>query len=106
LNNAIKYNRPGGEVVVNVTVNSKKREAYLSVTDTGPGIDAEDLSRIFDRFYRGDPVRTQGKGFGLGLSLAKEIVEAHNGQIIVDSHPGKGSRFSIVFFDYGVSPTL
>lgn len=106
LNNAIKYNRPGGEVAVSVTVNSKKREAYLSVTDTGPGIDAEDLSRIFDRFYRGDPVRTQGKGFGLGLSLAKEIVEAHNGQIIVDSHPGKGSRFTIVFSDYGVQPTF
>ena len=94
--NAIKYNRPGGEVTVSVNVNKNKGEASLSVTDTGPGIDTEDLPRIFDRFYRGDPARTQGKGFGLGLSLAKEIVEAHGGRITVDSQPGMGSRFTIV----------
>jgi signal transduction histidine kinase len=96
VDNAIKYNQPGGEVTVSVTVNKNKREANLSVTDTGPGIGAEDLHRIFDRFYRGDPARTQGKGFGLGLSLAKEIVEAHKGRITVDSQPGKGSQFTIV----------
>jgi len=91
----IQY-QPGGEVTVSVTVNKNKREANLSVTDTGSGIGAEDLPRIFERFYRGDPARTQGKGFGLGLSLAKEIVEAHKGRITVDSQPGKGSRFTIV----------
>ena len=96
VDNAIKYNQPGGEVTVSVTVNKNKREANLSVTDTGSGIGAEDLPRIFERFYRGDPARTQGKGFGLGLSLAKEIVEAHKGRITVDSQPGKGSRFTIV----------
>jgi signal transduction histidine kinase len=96
VDNAVKYNRPGGEVAVSVAVNKNKGEASLSVTDTGPGIDAGDLPRIFDRFYCGDPARTQGKGFGLGLSLAKEIVEAHRGRITVDSQPGKGSRFTIV----------
>lgn len=96
LDNAIKYNHPGGEVEVNVTVNKEKGEAILSVIDTGPGIDEKDLTKIFDRFYRGDPSRSQGKGFGLGLALAKGIVETHGGKITVDSHPGQGSRFNIV----------
>jgi len=108
VDNAIKYNRPGGEVTVSVTVDKNKGEASLSVSDTGPGIDAGDLSRIFDRFYRGDPARTQGKGFGLGLSLAREIVEAHRGRITVDSQPGKGSRFTIVLplMQNGTTPTF
>lgn len=96
VDNAIKYNRPGGEVAVSITVNKDSGQASLSVTDTGPGIGSGDLSRIFDRFYRGDPSRSQGKGFGLGLSLAKEIVEAHGGRIAVDSQPGRGSRFTVV----------
>jgi signal transduction histidine kinase len=95
VDNAIKYNHPGGEVTVNVFTNDN-HEAVISVSDTGPGITANDLPRIFDRFYRGDPSRSQNKGFGLGLSLAKEIVEAHGGRIIVDSQPGVGSTFSIV----------
>ena len=108
VDNAIKYNRPGGEVTVSVTGDKNKGEASLSVSDTGPGIDAGDLSRIFDRFYRGDPARTQGKGFGLGLSLAREIVEAHRGRITVDSQPGKGSRFTIVLplMQNGTTPTF
>lgn len=96
VDNAIKYNQPGGEVAVSVTVNKNVGEASLSVTDTGPGIEAGDLPRIFDRFYRGDPARSQGKGFGLGLSLAQEIIESHRGRVTVDSRPGKGSRFTIV----------
>ena len=95
VDNAIKYNHPGGEVTVSVSGNDKG-EAILSVSDTGPGIDAKDLSKIFDRFYRGDLSRNPGKGFGLGLTLAKEIVEAHGGRIIVDSQPGYGSIFSIL----------
>lgn len=96
VDNAIKYNRPGGEVTVSVNADKNRGQASLSVTDTGPGINGGDLPRIFDRFYRGDPARSHGKGFGLGLSLTKEIVEAHRGRITVDSQPGKGSRFTIV----------
>ncbi|HHW42412.1 MAG TPA: HAMP domain-containing histidine kinase [Desulfotomaculum sp.] len=96
VDNAIKYNRPGGEVVVGVSVAGNKREAGIFVADNGPGIDERELPRIFDRFYRGDPSRSQGKGFGLGLSLAREIVEAHGGRILVESHPGRGSRFTIM----------
>jgi len=65
------------------------------VQDTGPGIPAAELPRIFERFYRSDQARGQGKGFGLGLSLAKEIVEAHGGRIDVQSQPGAGSRFTV-----------
>lgn len=96
VDNAIKYTRPGGEVVVGVSVAENKREAGIFVADNGPGIDERELPRIFDRFYRGDPSRSQGKGFGLGLSLAREIVEAHGGRILVESHPGRGSRFTIM----------
>lgn len=96
IDNAIKYNRPGGKVTVQVAINENKKEVNISITDTGQGIDEGDLHRIFDRFYRGDLVRSQGKGFGLGLSLAKEIVEAFKGWITVDSRPGRGSRFIIV----------
>lgn len=96
MDNAIKYNRPGGKVTVHVAVNENKKEVKLSVIDNGQGIDEGDLPKIFDRFFRGDMVRSHGKGFGLGLSLAKEIVEAQGGRITVDSQPGKGSRFTIM----------
>lgn len=95
VDNAIKYNRPGGEVTLTVSTDSSG-EAAISVIDTGPGIDEKDLPRIFDRFYRGDPSRSQVKGFGLGLSLAKEVVEAHGGHISVQSRPGQGSCFTII----------
>ena len=73
---------------------TRGEEATISVRDTGNGISKEDLPHIFERFYRCDQSRSKG-GSGLGLSLAKAIVEAHGGRIGVSSQPGKGSTFTI-----------
>ena len=95
LENAIKYNRMHGRVILRLQ--EKPGEVRIDVTDTGIGIPAEEKERIFDRFYRVDKQfsRQQG-GAGLGLSLARQIVELHGGTITVQSTPGKGSTFSIV----------
>jgi signal transduction histidine kinase len=67
----------------------------VSVSDEGPGLAAEELDKIFDRFYRADtPATRRVKGAGLGLYLAKAVIDAHNGQIWADSEPGKGATFS------------
>ena len=93
--NAIHYTPTGGEVFLSL---SKTGEvARLIVRDTGPGIPPADLPYIFDRFYRGEKSRTRSKtsGFGLGLSIAYFIVEAHGGRIEVDSHEGQGTAFAV-----------
>ena len=66
----------------------------LRVRDTGPGIPADELPRIFDRLFRGDTSRTE-RGLGLGLSLVKAVVEAHGGTVGVESEPGRGSVFTV-----------
>ena len=72
-------------------------QARLTVRDTGPGIPAEDLPHIFERFYRAEKSRTRSRtsGFGLGLSIAHWIVEHHGGRIEVESKDGKGTMFVI-----------
>src|SRR5947207_1818986 len=92
LDNAIKYTGPGGNV--EVAAYQKDREAILTVKDSGMGISAEDLPRIWDRLYRGDKSRNE-KGLGLGLSLVKAVVRAHHGSVEVASDVGKGSLFTI-----------
>lgn len=92
VDNAIKYTRPGGEVVVQVA--AEGRTAVLRVRDTGIGIPAASLTRIWERLYRVDASRTQ-RGLGLGLSFVKAIVEAHGGVAIVESTPGRGSTFEL-----------
>ncbi|HML31904.1 sensor histidine kinase [Sporomusa sphaeroides] len=95
LDNAIKYTPPPGEIVI--TGNKQGNSLIVTVEDSGQGIAAEDLPRVFDRFYRGDKVRSREKGgSGLGLSIAKWIVEQHDGKIGVESRPGGGTKFSIV----------
>ncbi len=95
LTNAVKYNRPGGRVDVAVEENSE--EILIRVRDTGIGIAAGDQKNIFDKFYRSADEKVRGReGHGLGLSLAKAIVELHNGRLLVDSTPGEGTEFTIV----------
>ncbi len=92
IDNAIKYTPAGGQV--EVTTARTEPWASLAVKDTGMGISAEDLPRIWQRLYRADQSRSE-RGLGLGLSLVKAIVEAHGGQTEVQSELGVGSTFSV-----------
>lgn len=91
LHNAIKFTPPGGKITV--AVEQKGENAVFSVRDTGVGIDPENLSRIFERFYKADQSRSGG-GTGLGLSIARHTIEAHGGKIWAESTPTEGSVFS------------
>jgi two-component system sensor histidine kinase BaeS len=72
------------------------KTAWVTVSDTGTGISPADLPRVFDRFYRGDQSRSRDSGgFGLGLSIAAELVEAMGGSLTVSSRPGAGSCFRV-----------
>ena len=78
-----------------VRLSPVQHDALLSVADSGPGIPAEHLPYIFERFYRADASRTRTTGgAGLGLAIVKQLVEAHGGRIWVESQPGTGSTFS------------
>jgi signal transduction histidine kinase len=90
LDNAIKYSPDRGQI--DITSTRAGDEALLTVSDTGVGIPADELPRIWERLYRGDKSRS-ARGLGLGLSLVKAIVEAHGGHVAVESTPGTGSRF-------------
>ncbi|MFQ6058704.1 MAG: sensor histidine kinase [Anaerolineae bacterium] len=120
LGNAIKYTPPGGQVTLKATLGPDQRRTtndqrlrsslvvrrssasatspavIIQVSDTGPGIPAEHLPRIFERFYRVDETQSRRKGgAGLGLSLVRSIVEAYDGWVSVESTPGRGSTFSV-----------
>ncbi|MFQ5611809.1 MAG: ATP-binding protein [Anaerolineae bacterium] len=90
VHNAIKFTPPGG--VISVTATFDADEVVVSVADTGVGIPADDLPRIFERFYKADRARSGG-GTGLGLAIAKHIVQGHGGRIWVESVEGQGSAF-------------
>jgi signal transduction histidine kinase len=92
LDNAVKYTPPGGTITVAVT--QSDRHVVTTVSDTGIGISEEDLPKVFTRFFKCDPSRSQA-GCGLGLNLAKAIVHSHGGTISVTSSPGKGSTFTV-----------
>ena len=94
VDNSIKYTPPGG--TISVSCRERDGRVELGVSDTGIGIAQKDLPRIFDRFYKADGARTRGKGSsGLGLSIAKWIVERHGGEIRVESRPGEGTAFVV-----------
>ena len=94
LENAVRYSPEGSSVEVAVARAGDK--AQITFKDHGAGISANDLPRIFDRFYRGDRSRTRATGgFGLGLAIVKALVEAHGGSIAAESTPGKGTRMTV-----------
>jgi heavy metal sensor kinase len=92
IDNAVKYTPPGGQV--DVEVGREGTNAVLRVRDTGAGIRADELPRIFERLFRGDQSRAE-RGLGLGLSLVRAIVQAHGGTVSVESEPGHGSVFTV-----------
>jgi signal transduction histidine kinase len=94
LSNALKFTPAGG--AVDVRVEASPAGAYIGVADTGVGIEPDDLSRVFERLYRADSSRSRSTGgAGIGLSIAKAIVEAHGGTIAAASEPGRGTEFRI-----------
>ncbi|MGA8493088.1 MAG: ATP-binding protein [Terriglobales bacterium] len=95
LENAVRYGPEGGLVEVTVA-RGESGPARIVFEDHGAGIAPADLPHVFDRFYRGDPSRTRATGgFGLGLAIAKALVEAYGGTITADSTPGKGTRMTV-----------
>lgn len=93
LHNAVSYTPEGGSIELSLA--RKKNRLYLSVSDTGPGILPEDRKKIFDRFYRAEKSRSAKGHFGLGLSIASEIVKQHHGSIAVSDREGGGSVFTV-----------
>jgi anti-sigma regulatory factor (Ser/Thr protein kinase) len=93
LSNALKFTPPGGQV--GMSLSASGGQARLEVSDTGPGISPEDQLHVFDRLWRG-PGTTQTAGSGIGLAVAAELAQAHEGRIEVASEPGCGSRFTLV----------
>ncbi len=91
--NSIIYGKKNGQTTI--VIDEKPDKVWISVHDTGIGIDKEDINRIFERFYRVDKSRSKIQGgTGLGLSIVKHIIEAHNQEIIVDSRVGEGTTFT------------
>ena len=94
IHNAVKFTPPGGEVVL--AAQTESEFVRFSVRDTGAGIPADDLERIFERFYKADRARSGG-GTGLGLSISRHLVEAHGGRIWAESTEGEAARFTSRF---------
>jgi signal transduction histidine kinase len=95
LSNALRYSPRGGEIQVRLTEagSSPERNVKISIEDNGPGIESAELSHVFERFYKS----SDSGGMGLGLSIAKYLVEAHNGEIWAESEIGKGTKISFTF---------
>ena len=93
LSNALKFTPPGGRVTISTAI--RGAGAVLTVTDTGAGIPAEELPRIFDRFWRGRQAAPVS-GSGIGLAVAAELARAHGGQLTASSQPGRGTRMTLI----------
>jgi signal transduction histidine kinase len=104
IDNALKYTPAGGRVEVSLTHQGDR--AMLRVADTGLGIEPQDLPHVFERFYRADKARArEGGGAGLGLAIAKSIVDQHGATISVKSEPGRGSEFTVCLPVSRLSPS-
>jgi signal transduction histidine kinase len=93
LSNAIKYTPAGGRVAV--TAGMEGQEVWMCVADNGPGIAADEQQRVFEPFYRSQRDRRFPQGLGLGLTIARDLVLAHDGRLTLDSQPPEGSRFTV-----------
>ncbi len=96
LNNAFKHSDESGKIIMNFGINKKSSSLEISITDTGTGISADDLPHVFDRFYKSPNLNNPKNpaGTGLGLTISKEIIEAHGGNIYAKSMFGKGATFN------------
>jgi two-component system sensor histidine kinase BaeS len=94
VDNALRFTRRGG--TVNVSLRPAAGSVVLAVTDSGPGIDSEDLSRVFDRFFTADRVPVRPDGSGLGLAIVRELVDAMGGSVEASSPATGGARFTVV----------
>ena len=103
LSNAIKFTDPGGRILI--SAHAANDDVQIHVADTGIGLPAAELERIFDRFYQVEPHLTRKHGgLGLGLSIAKGMIELHGGRIWCESVVGRGSRFSFTLPVDGPKP--
>ena len=90
--NALKYSQPGAPITVRA--HAAETGVAITVSDRGPGIPAEEQRQIFEKYYRGKQGRGHLTGMGMGLPIARQVVEAHNGRVWVESQPGEGATFS------------
>ena len=95
LDNAVAHTAAGGRVAIAARQMEGKSEVMVTVTDTGEGIPAESLPRVFERFYQVDKARPRSRGAGLGLAITKEVIEAHGGTVTAESVLGLGSKFTV-----------
>ena len=92
--NAVKYSSAGSDI--ELSLKPGKKGIVIKTVNECDGITREQLDRLFDRFYRADPSRSSARGFGIGLSLARSIAEAHNGSITARSEDGKTVEFTVL----------
>ena len=105
LDNAVKYSESGSRVCLGMAV--EDRNVIITVTDQGIGIPSRDLERIFERFYRVDQARSRTTGgTGLGLAIVRHVVQAHGGEVTVESVEGQGSTFRLTMPLEGIENTV
>jgi two-component system sensor histidine kinase KdpD len=93
LDNALKYSPPG--TPIELTAETKGERVVVKVSDRGPGVAEKDRNRVFDKFFRARHHKDKMPGSGMGLAIAREVVQAHKGEIWVEPRPGGGAVFSI-----------